>query len=421
MRHTIVLVLLVVLAGGFAEAFTPAAFATAESRPAVIGAVYPTGGPQKAGGLDEFHGVELAAEYVNRQGGVRGRSIQLSLESANSWDAAPGAVERLHQSGMTIVIGSYGSTISRPAATAASRLGMLFWETGAVGDLSMRLASGASGDRVFRFAPTGAALGRAAVAFVRDQLTPHLRRSGPLRYAVAYVDDPYGRAVGLGAVAEVKRSTLPLAAVFPYDPLRTNYDTLVDRIRQARPDVLVVAAYLEDGIALRRTIVRKKIPLAVNIGTSSSYCMPAFGQILGEDAVGVFASDKPDAAAIQPERLLPEAAAALRWARDEFRRRYGGAMSAAGLSGFAGGIALFGHVLPLARDLSPDAVAQAARQVHLPSGSLPDGSGLAFARSRDNGVASNLEATGVIWEWIRPKTREIVWPPIFATHSIVFP
>ncbi len=419
MRHTIAIAILVVLAGGIGTApRAVAAFPAAAGRPVVIGAVYPTGGSQRAGGLDEFHGVELAAEYVNRQGGLRGRAIRLALEPADSWDAAPGAVERLFHSGVTIVVGSYGSTISRPAAATASRLGMLFWETGAVGDLGM---AGTSGERVFRFAPTGAALGRAAVAFVRDQLTPRLRRSTPLRYAVAYVDDPYGRAVGLAAVEAIKTFNLPLAGAFPYEILRINYDALADRIAAARPDVLVVAAYLEDGIALRRSVVRKKIPLAVNIGTSSSYCMPAFGQILGQDAVGLFASDKPDADAVLPERLSPEAADALRWARGEFRRRYGSAMSAAGLSGFAGGLALFHHILPLARDLSPDAVAQAARQVHLPAGTLPDGSGLAFGRPDDLGAASNLVAGGVIWEWVRLKTRGIVWPPVFATHPIVFP
>jgi len=36
-------------------------------------------------------------------------------------------------------------------------------------------------------------------------------------------------------------------------------------------------------------------------------------------------------------------------------------------------------------------------------------------------AGANLRATSVIWEWIRPKTRAVVWPPAFATHPIVFP
>lgn len=392
--------------------------ASVAAPPIVIGAVYPTGGSQGSGGLEELHGLELAAAYVNQQGGVHGRPIRLQLADAESWDAAPGAVEQLAQSGITVVVGSYGSTISRPAADTASRLGLVFWETGAVGQLGMEAQAS---PRVFRVSPTGGALGRTAVAFVRDKLAPRLTRPGPLRYAVAYVDDVYGRAVGLGALAELRRSGLPLAGVFPYLLRGLRYPDLAHRIAGTRPDVLVVGAYLEDGVELRRALVHARVPLVANIGTSSSYCMPAFGQLLGQAAVGVFASDKPDGNVLWPDRLDPAAGRALRWATTESRRRYGAALSAPALAGFAGGIALFQHVLPRARNSSPDAVAQAAREVTLPEGALPNGSGLAYGPPGTQEASTNLRATSVIWEWVGLNTRAVVWPPAFATHPIAFP
>jgi ABC-type branched-subunit amino acid transport system substrate-binding protein len=407
---TVILILLSALAVETAQ--------STASRPIEIGAVYPTEGGQGSGGLEEFRGLGLAAEYVNGRGGVAGRPIRLQLADAESWDAAPDAVERLARAGIAVVAGSYGSTISRPAADAASQLGLVFWETGAVGELS---AKAASGTRVFRVSPTGGALGRAAVAFVRDKIAPRVQPQRPLRYAVTYVDDVYGRAVGGGAVVEIRRSKLPLAAAVPYDPRRTQYRDLVSRIARARADVLVVAAYLEDGVALRRALVEARVPLVANIGTSSSYCMPAFGRLLGQDAVGVFASDKPDGDEVRRDGLAPQAGQALRWATAEYRRRYGEAMSAPALAGFAGGVALFGHVLPRARSLTPGGVAEAARRIVLPPGSLPNGSGLAFAPPGSPDAGANINAASVIWEWIRPYTRAIVWPQAFANHSIVFP
>ena len=391
--------------------------------PVVIGAVYPIGGSQGAGGTEEYRGVGLAAAYANRRGGVHGHPIRLRLEDAESWDAAPGAVERLASGGATVVVGSYGSTISRPAAETASRLGLVFWETGAVCQLSMEATAGG---HVYRVAPTGAALGRAAAAFVRDQLAPRLRRAQPLRYAVAYVDDVYGRAVGGGAIAEIRASRLPMAATFPYTLRRLDYDALAANIARARPDVLMVAAYLEDGVALRRSLVRARVPLVASIGTSSSYCMPAFGQMLGRQAVGLFASDKPDGDDLQPDRLLPGAAGELRWATAEYRRRYGEPMTAPALAGSAGGLALFEHVLPRSHGFSAEAVARAARTVHLPEGALPNGSGLAFAPPGTPDAGTNLKAASVIWEWMPCSatsclTRVVVWPPAFATHPIVFP
>ena len=409
MKWTIVAAAALLIAGGGAGG---------GERPPVIGAVYPTGGPQGPGGLEEFRGVELAADYVNLRGGLRGSPIQIRLSPADTPRTAPRAIDDLFRSGVTLVVGSYGSTISRPAAEEAGRRNIVFWETGAVGELGM---TAASGERVFRFPPSGGTLGRAAVAFVRDQLTPRVHVDRALRYAVTYVDDVYGRAVAAGAIAEVNASGLPLAATLPYDVRRANYDELAVRIAASRADVLVVAAYLQDGVALRWAIVGRRVPLVASIGTSSSYCHPVFGQILGEYAVGLYASDKPDAEALRPDRLSPDAARALRWGRTEYARRYGSAMGSAGLSGFAGGIALFGHVLPAARDLSPSEVAQAVRATRLPAGSLPDGSGLEFAQPGHRDAGSNLRAGGIIWKWIRPRTRAIIWPPPFATHPLAVP
>lgn len=410
MRQTLLVAVVLLLAAG--------CVAQRGERPIVIGAVYPTGGSQSSGGIEEFRGVTLAADYVNQQGGINGRRLHLQLAKADSSDAAPAAVDQLANAGITVVLGSYGSTISASAAEMASKRGLVFWETGAVGELGM---GAASGERVFRFAPTGAALGRAAVVFVRDQLTPRLHRTQPLRYSVAYVNDVYGRAVGVGATTAILESHLPLGALLPYDLARVDYDELARRIAKARTDVLVVAAYLNDGAKLRRAIVRAKVPLVANIGTSSSYCMPLFGQLLGPDAVGLFASDKPDGEVLSPDRLAPEAARTLQWATAEYRRRYKEAMSAPALSGFAGGWALFHYVFTRAHALSPDAVARAAREIHLPAGTLPNGSGLAFAPPGGPDGGANLLAASVIWEWVQVNTRAIVWPPTFATHPIVFP
>ncbi len=385
--------------------------------PVMVGAVYPTGGGQGPGGIDEYRGVRLAAELANRRGGVDGRPIQVRLARADSADAAPGAVTRLAEEGAAMIVGSYGSTISRPAAQVAARHGLVFWETGAVGELSM---SGAPEQRFFRFPLAGASLGRAAVAFVRDQLASHLPEREQ-RFSVAYVDDVYGRAVGEGALEEISRSGLPLAAQLPYQLSDVNYEALAARIRDAGTDVLVVGAYLEDGVALRQAIVRAGVPLAASIGTSSSYCMHEFGKALGADAVGVFASDKPDGDVLRPESLRPEAQETLRWARKEYRRSHGEAMSAPALSGFAAGWALFHHVLPEAPRLSSDAIAQAARRVRLPVGALPNGSGLEFGPAGSPLESENLAATSVIWEWTAPNTRSVVWPPAFATSPIIRP
>jgi len=391
----------------------------AESRDAlIIGAVYPTGGPQggPGAGVDEFHGLQLAAEYVNARGGVRGRVVQIRLEPANSSDAAPEAVERLAAQGVTVIAGTYGSTIARPAAETAARLGLVFWETGAVGEVG---AGAAPGRHFFRVAPSGGVLGEMAVRFVRDELAPRLGQRGPLRYSVVYVNDPFGRAEANGEVTEIRRSQLTLAAVLPYDARRTDFGDLAAQIASVHTDVLIVASYMEDAVAFRQSVVRAHVPLAVNIGGCSAYIMPEFGQRLGEAAVGVFSSDKTGGDSLPTSALSPEAAQQLQWARQEFVRRYDHPLWEPALSGFSGGIALFQHVLPRARDLSAPAIADAILGTTLPAGALPNGSGVEFEPPGSPLAGENLRAASVVWEWVAPYTRALVWPPAFATHAIV--
>jgi len=174
---------------------------------------------------------------------------------------------------------------------------------------------------------------------VARRLAPMWHRPATtLRFAVAKVNDEYGGGVGDGAVNEVRKLGLHLVGEITYDPDRLDARNVIRRVAAMRPDVLFVSSYLRDGIALREQMVRQRLNLLGSIGTSSSYCMPMFGRALGSDAVGLFASDKPDAESIGPSGLRPEARRLLVRARTLYRNRYGQEMDAPALAGFAAGL-----------------------------------------------------------------------------------
>jgi len=408
MRRPAVIVLGLTLLAG-------TACTTSSPGPIRIGAVYPLSGAQGPGGIDEFEGVRLAVQLVNADGGVGGRPIELVPVDTPSADAAPGAITRLHDDGVRLVLGSYGSTISEPAAEASARRGMLFWETGAVGEMTGRGA----GDLVFRVAPSGAILGRNAISFVADEYAPVLGVDPTkLRYAVTLVDDAYGRAVAQGALDELTARHLHLVGRFGYDPRDVNMHAFVRRLSESRPDVVFVSAYLRDAISMRREMVRQGLDVLVGIGTSSSYCMPAFGSTLGRDAVGLFASDKPASGALNVEGLTPDGRALSERAQAAYTRRFGGRMTAAALAGFSGAWALLHHVLSAAARPTPPAIAAAANAVDLPQGSLPNGGGLRFGEPGTVTAGANVLASSVVWQWQAPGEYAVVWPPRYATSPI---
>jgi ABC-type branched-subunit amino acid transport system substrate-binding protein len=292
---------------------------------------------------------------------------------------------------------------------------MLFWETGAVGEM----ASGEPTDLVFRVPPTGLFLGARAIGFVADRLAPLWQRDpASLRFAVAFVDDVYGRSVARGALNEIERRGLKLVGSFGYDPRRADIASVVHRVAGVHPDVFFVAAYVKDGIEIRRQTIEQDLDLRAMIGTSSSYCMPAFGRALGDDAIGVFASDKPDEETLGTQGLSADAAALLRRAGSAYEDRYGEKMSAAALAGFSAGWALFHDVLPAAADSSPSAVASAARAVDIPMGGLPNGSGLRFGTAGAADADTNLRAASVVEQWVGADEPVIVWPERFVSHPI---
>jgi branched-chain amino acid transport system substrate-binding protein len=386
-----------------------------DASPIRVGAVYPLSGPDRAGGLDELRGVRLATDIVNAAGGVDGRQIQLRPVDTPTTDALPGAISRFKADGIQVVLGSNGSELSQSAATEAFDSGMMYWETGAVGEMS----GDASGRLAFKVAPSGLILGSSGIAFIADQMASRLHRDpASLRFVVVNVGDRYGGTVADGALQEIARRHLDLVGRFHYQVASFDPAPLVRRIAAARPDVLFVASYIPDGVALNRELVRQRVPLLANIGTSSSYCMPEFGDQLGPLAVGTFATDKPDGESLNEQGLTPDGRALLHRAQDGFRARYHQDMSAPALAGFSAAWALFHDVMPNAPAFDAVSIAHAALGVHLPMGSLPNGSGLEFSPPGTAQPGSNLRALSVIWEWVGVRHRAVVWPPRYATTAI---
>ena len=382
-----------------------------------VGAIYPLSGTQGMGGIDEYHGVRVAAELVNADGGIGGRPVVLDQVDVPEADAAPGAIKALADRGVDLVLGSYGSTISSPAATAAAGRGSLFWETGAVG----KLAGPGEGDLVFRVAPTGGLLGRGAIRFVADQLAPKLGPAGVLaalrhrrrRRRVRRTRWPTGpgpscATAGLEAVADVA-----------YDPRRYDPAKVVAEVAAARPDVLFVVAYLEDGVALRREQVRQHLPLLASIGTSSSYCMPEFGALLGQrrrrpvrlrqarhprDQPGRARPRRPRPAG-PGRRRLPQGQRPL----DE-RRRPGRLLRGLGaVPPRAPG----GRLASTRPTWPPRPAGPGCRPAACPTAAASSS-----PRRASADAGANLRAASVIWEWTEVNRREVTWPPQFATAEI---
>ena len=380
--------------------------AMAQRPPLVLGAVYPLSGPQGAGGKEELAGVQTAVALLNAAGGIGGRRVTLVVKDAPDAAAGVAAVDDLAQhEHVPAILGSYSSVIAVAASAEANRLRTIWWETGAVADdVTTRHLP-----YVFRTVATGSTLGRMSARFTQEVLLPawHATPAGT-RVVVVYERDVYGQSVAAGAVDEAKARGLDVVDQIPYDAGNVDPGAIARRLVADRADVLWDASYLDDGLAIWRAIVASGLHLKGAIGTSSAFCLPAFGQQLGPLATGLFASDKPDGT-INAAALDPAARTLLARAQAAYRQREGQAMGISALAGFVGAWALLHDVVPTAKATTAEGIRAAALAVDLPYGSEANGAGLRFAPPEAADGGQNERAASVVWQWQRGN-ETVVYP-----------
>jgi len=436
-----------------------AAVATAfVARPAMapirVGVALPIQGNAAGLARQELLGIRLAADMVNADGGIGGSPIDLDVRDLESSAQAPAVMAALRAGGAAVVVGGYSSDLSVAASTAAADAGLVYWESGAVAD---RL-TGRGLPLVFRVGASGANLGSNSAAFAATQLAGRLGRSpASLRLAIVNADDDYARSVAEAAAATAQAAGLPIVERASYDLAVPDWTGLMAQLKASKPDVVILASHVPDGIQFRRAMIAANLKVGALIGSTMAECDPDFAGDLGPDAVGVFASDRPTGgfepsvlgpaarlvydrfaaawrSAAAPASPAPAASTAPReaggrsdYATDEYTItgpvEEGSAAAGPteeGLSGFSAAWALFRDVLPAVRgSVDPGGIAAAARSLDLPGGALPNGAGLKFSGESAT-LGQNERAAAVIWQWQAVRSYAFVWPATYATASIQF-
>src|SRR5205823_2280379 len=354
---------------------------SSSNQPFVLGAIYPLSGPQAEGGRQELAGVQAALR-------VSHANVRLQVIDATTPQQASAAVDRLvHDFHVPVILGTYGSTLSAAAAARAEELKTVYWETGAVADPIT-----AQRKYVFRTVATGSSLGRMAVTFTHDVLVPRSGVSSP-RAVIVRVNDIYGRSVSGGEEQLARAMGINVVDVIEYSPNAYDADVIASRLAHDRADFLWDVSYLDDGVAIWKAILKNGVSLKGAIGTSSAFCMPAFGERLGGAAIGVYAADKPDGD-IAPAALSPAGSALLAQAK----AAYGGPMEIPAIAGFVGGWTLFHDVLPNAGPTA-NSIRAAALKVDVPVGDSINGGGVKFAATGSLDEGQNTRAAAVVGQW----------------------
>jgi branched-chain amino acid transport system substrate-binding protein len=243
-----------------------------------------TGSLAKEGRLTKF-GYQFCQEKVNQGGGVAVGDKKLKLaitykDDKSQPDTAAQLVDGFNDSGQKLVLGPYGSPSTEAASAVIERNGQLMVDS-----------SGAD-NAIFSkgYKNTFAVLSPATsyLAVIVDAIAEHAKPK-PKTVAIISADDGFSKTAAKGGVAEAQKQGMTVVAQEEVPEHTTNVSSALTKIRPKQPDVILVSAHVEEGIAA----VKQSRELGVSpkgFGETVAPPTPDFTKALGKSAEGVIGS-----------------------------------------------------------------------------------------------------------------------------------
>ena len=244
-----------------------------------IGTIFSRTGPLANLGLESWRGAELARIVQNQQGGILGKKIIFVNGDAVDPKTAVSEVERLCTvEKVSVILGSFSSSISLAASAKADQHKVVYWELGAVGDQITQRGL----KHVFRTCPTGSDLGRDQLRFAVDVLASKIGKTkASVRIASIYEDSAYGTACAEGIRDMAKKMGVNLVIDQSYNFKASDLSSLVMRVKATNPDVILESSYENDGILFFRQAEELGLKARIIVGSGGGMNLPGYQKALG--------------------------------------------------------------------------------------------------------------------------------------------
>ena len=378
-----------------------------------IGTILPLTGPLSKNGIKNFDGVKIATDMINEAGGVLGKKVVLVSADAASPEAAASEANRLiTNEKVTAIIGTQASSLSMAATVVAEKNKVFYIENEGISDD----ITGRGFKYVFRTTFNSQMMGSQMVEYSADAIAQKLgKKAKDLRFAIIHEDGGFGTSSAKHLIGTSKDLGLNVVLTEAYSAKSADLSSLVLKLRQAKPDILLTAQYINDSILFHKQAAEMKFKPIV-VGTTAGQGNPDFFSALKEEANGVLAGGIPSEIAIKG---LGEAQ---KKDASEFVKRYeashkGEYPNPTSFVGFAGAWILYKHILPKAGSLDPEKLREAALSLDIPRGKGVMNWGIKFAGPDAKNAGQNLYASAGINQWQNGQLK-LVFPKDIASSEL---
>src|ERR1700682_4524548 len=208
-----------------------------------IGVITSLTGSQAACGEAHKNGYSIALDEINAKGGVLGRKIELDIydDQSKPDQAVQGVSKLVDQDRVTLLLGAYSSENTKAIIPSVTQRQVPLIIPTATADNVMDSNS----PWVFRICAGAYDYARAMIAFLKDN-------GNPKTMAIVYENTNFGQANMQAMTAAAKAAGIKLVAVESYEAKSPDYRAVLQRVKQANPEVIYFCSYLLDATTLMR-------------------------------------------------------------------------------------------------------------------------------------------------------------------------
>jgi branched-chain amino acid transport system substrate-binding protein len=217
----------------------------------VIGTSLPLTGEFSQPGQAAEQGYEVWKEMVNDDGGLLGRDVDLVVkdDASNQNTIVADYNALISQDQVDLLLGTFSSLLNLPASAVAERNAMLYVEpAGGSPDMFTR------GYQYLFFAQQ-ATSDKQGLVFA-DWVANLPEDQRPKTAAYPTLDDPFAAPNVEGIRLALEEAGIETVYQETYAIDTKNFDTIVNAMKNADPDLVVHGAQFEDGIGLTRSMLK---------------------------------------------------------------------------------------------------------------------------------------------------------------------
>jgi len=251
----------------------PSAFAS--DQVVKIGNIIPLSGPSATVGEQGKNAREMAVAEINAAGGIAslgGAKLELIYaDSESKPERGVGEAERLiNTEKVNVLTGCWNSSVTYPTSAVAERYGVPFLVPVSVADKITEQGF----KNVFRIAAKDSWWTRDQFAFLKDMSAEFNTEIKKL--AFVYENGDWGQGISGNWVKLAKEAGYDVVLNEPYPSTTTDLSPVVQKIKRARPDVLMLVSNAADAILITNTLAEYRVKLKAIISSGGGHADPSF-------------------------------------------------------------------------------------------------------------------------------------------------